>query len=93
MLAQVERALLMHSTGYLIEDNHPFSEKYWGHWTTIYIKLARELSDSQWNSLYESLEITEGINKKMSEFSKPVECWTDNPDDYHIVASDPPEAE
>ena len=80
----------MHSTGYLIEDKHPFSEKHWGHWTAIYIKLARELSDPQWNNLYGSLEITEGINEKMSEFSKPVERWTDNPDDYHIVALDPP---
>ena len=79
----------MHSTGYFIEDKQPFSEKFWGHRTAIYIKLAKELTASQWNSFYAGLEYSGNIHEKMDEFSKPVEHWTDNPDEYFLVESDP----
>ena len=86
---QVECTLLMHSTGYYIKDERPFSEKFWGHRTMIYIKLVKELPDLRWDGLYSALAYTEGVHKKMSEFSKPVEHWTNDPDEYFIVGSDP----
>ena len=79
----------MHSTGHYIKDKRPFSEKFWGHRTMIYIKLANELPDSRWDGLYSALAYTEGVHEKMNEFSKPVEHWTDDPDEYFIVGSDP----
>jgi len=92
-IPQVERALLMHSTGFYIKDERAFSEKFWGHRTAIYVKLAKEISDSRWDSFYAALAYTEGVHEKMSEFSRPVEHWTDNPDEYFIVGSDPVDAE
>ena len=90
---QVERGLLMHSTGYYIKDERPFSEKFWGHRMVIYIKLAKELSDSRWDGIYAGLAYTEEIHKKLRECSKPVEQWTDDPNEYFIVGSDPVDAE
>ena len=90
---QIERSLLMHSTGYYIKDERPFSEKFWGHRTAIYIKLAKELSDSRWDGFYAALAYTEGFHEKQSEFSKPVQRWTDDPDEYFIAGSDPADAE
>ena len=72
---------------------HPFSEKFWGHRTVVYVKLAKELSDSQWDSFYAGLELAEGVEGKRKEFSRPVEHWTDDPEEYFIVGSDPAEAE
>ena len=83
----------MHSTGHYTEDKHSFSKKTWGHQTVIYTKLAKEVSDSQWNRIYGGLEYTEGVNEKLNEFSKPVETWTDNPQEYFIASSDPPDVE
>lgn len=83
----------MHTTGYYIEDKRPFSEKTWGHRTAIYVKLAKDLSESQWNGIYGGLEVTQDIHEKLDKYSKPVEQWTDNPEEYFIVASDPPDAE
>ena len=91
MQFQVECALLMHSTRYLIDDKWPFSDKSWGHRTAIYIKLVTELSTSQWIGFYRSLEHTENVDEKMREFSKPVENWSSDPNSYHMVASDPPD--
>lgn len=79
----------MHSTGYFVEDKRPFSDKLWGHRSAIYVKLAGELTDSQWTGFYGGLEFTDGINEKMREFRKPVEEWTNDPDAYQMVASDP----
>ena len=83
----------MHSTGYFVEDKLPFSEKFWGHRTAVYIKLATQLSPSQWNSFYGGLKYTEGVQEKLKEFSRPVEHWTDDPEEYFVVGSDPAEAE
>lgn len=83
----------MHSTGYYIEDKHPFSDKLWGRRTAVYLKLAKELSASQWDGLFGGLEYTKDVHEKLDEFSRPVENWTDNPDEYSIVASDPPDLE
>ena len=93
MFLQVERGLLMHSTGHYIKDERPFSEKFWSHRTAIYIKLAKDLSSSRWDSVYAALAHTEGVHEKLSEFSKPVEHWTDDPDEYFIMESDPADAE
>ena len=90
---QVERSLLMHSTGYYIKDERPFSEKFWGHRTAIYVKLAKELSDSRWDGIYAALAHTEDVHEKLKEFSKPVEQWTDDPDEYFIAGSDPTDVE
>lgn len=90
---QVECGLCMHSTGLFLEDKCSFSEKYWGHQTAIYVKLAKELSSSQWDGFYKALVYTEDIEERFDEFCHPVENWADNPDDYTIVGSDPIEAE
>ena len=82
----------MHSTGYFVKDKRPFSEKFWGHRTAIYLKLVTGLPDSRWDSFYAALAYTEDIHEKLSEF-RPVEHWTDNPDEYFIMGSDPVEAE
>jgi len=83
----------MHSTGYFIEDKRPFSEKFWGHRTAVYVRLGKQLSASQWDSFYAALGYTEGVQEKLKEFSRPVEHWTDDPEEYFIVGSDPAEAE
>ena len=83
----------MHSTGWFIEDKRPYSEMFWGHRMVIYVKLAKELSSSQWDSFYAALGYSEGVQDKLGEFSKPVEHWTDNPDECFIVGSDPAEME
>jgi hypothetical protein len=90
---QVERALLMHSTGYFIQDDHSFSEQSWGTRTAIYVKLANDLSDLQWKVIYEAMHSAEVTQERISRLSRPVENWTDNPDNYHVVASDPPDTE
>ena len=48
----------MHLTGYFVEDKCPFSEKFWGHRTAIYVKLAKGLTASQWNSFYAGVRAT-----------------------------------
>ena len=83
----------MHSTGHYIEDQHPFTEKKWGHQTAIYAKLAKGLSSSQWIGIFSGLEYTEGIQEKLNEFSKPVEKWMDNPEECFIVLLDLPDVE
>jgi len=35
--------------------------------------------------------VHEDVQDKLKEFSKPAEQWTDDPDEYIIVGSDPPE--
>jgi len=83
----------MHSTGYLVEDSRPFSEKVWGCRTAIYVKLAWEMTTTQWAKFYSMLCVHEDIQEKLKEFSKPTEHWTDDPEEYFILGSDPPEAE
>ena len=92
-LPQVERALLMHSTGRLIQDKRAFSEVNWGSRTRVYIKLAGQMNDSQWTKFYSALDFAGEMEEKLKEFSRPVEHWTDNPDEYFIVGSDPAEEE
>jgi len=83
----------MHSTGFLIEDKCPFSEKNWGHRTSIYAKLAQDMMPPQWNRFYDGLRYTGGFHEKMQEFSRPAEEWTDDPNEYIIIESDPIEEE
>ena len=90
-LWQVERAFLMHLTGYFIKDDRPFSEKFWGHRTAIYSKLVNGLSSSKWDGFNGALAHTQGLRDKLKECSKPVERWTDDPEEYFIMASDPAE--
>ena len=71
----------MHSIGYFIEDKCTVPKKWWGHRTMVYLKLVKGLSNSQWNSFYEGLLFNEDVHKRLSEFSKPVENWTDNLDE------------
>ena len=79
----------MHSTGYIAEDKRSFSEKNWNHRTAIYLKLVKNLSDSQWNKFSEALRFAEGMEERIKEISRPVEHWTDDPEEYFIVGSDP----
>ena len=83
----------MHSTGYFIKDDCPFSKKFWGHRTAIYLKLVKELSSSKWNGFNGVLANAKGIQEKLKECSKPVERWTNDPEEYFIVDSDPAEPE
>ena len=53
----------------------------------------KEVLDSQWNGIYRGLEYTGGVNEKLNESSKPVEMWTDNPQEYFIVSSNLPDVE
>ena len=39
------------------------------------------------------LRVHKKIEDGLKEFSKPAEPWTDNPDEYFIVGSDPLEEE
>jgi len=82
----------MHSTGYFIEDSRPFSEKVWGCRTAIYLKLTQEMTAAQWGKLYDMLRVQEDIQEKLKDASKPTKHWTDDPEEYFIVGSDPPEA-
>jgi hypothetical protein len=43
------------------------------------------LPESQWGDFYVDMVYNEGIYKKFEEFSKPVENWTDDPNEYFIV--------
>ena len=81
----------MHSTGHYIKDKCPFAKKTWGHWTAIYVKLAKGLSSWQWTRICGGLEYTEGIQEKFNEFSKPVGKLRDNPEEYFIISSDLPD--
>lgn len=90
MPPQVERGLSMHTLGYFIEDGHPFSERHWGQRTTIYLKLAKDMTTAQWASFYLMLHVHEDIQEKMEEFIiKPAESWSDNPNEYFILGSEP----
>jgi len=82
----------MHSTGYFIEDSRPFSEKVWGCRTAIYLKLAHEMTATQWGKFYDMLRVHEDIQEKLKDYNKPAEHWTDDPEEYFIIESDPPEA-
>ena len=83
----------MHSTGRFIQDKRPFSEKNWGHRTAIYVKLVKDLSKSSWTNFYLALSFAGDMQEKLKEFSHPVEHWTDDPDEYFIMESDPIKAE
>ena len=83
----------MHSTGHFIEDKRAFSAVGCGHRTAVYLKLANELTISQWNSFYTSLRLAGDFQEKLKEFSRPVENWTDDPNAYFIMGSDPAEEE
>jgi len=54
---------------------------------------VKALSVPQWNNFYAALGVAGEVQEKLKDFSKPVEHWTDDPDEYFIVGSDPAEAE
>ena len=81
----------MHAQGFFIKNHQSFSEKSWGHRTAVYLKLAKDMTAAQWAPFYGMLRVHEDIQDKLKEFSKPAEQWTDDPDKYFIVGSDPPE--
>ena len=81
----------MHSTGTFIRDQRAFSENNWGHRTAVYAKLAGDMTPSQWDSFYAGLGYAGHISDKLKECSQPVQNWTDDPDEYRIIGSDPVE--
>jgi len=93
MFPQVERGLSMHALGHLVEDGRSFSEKTWGSRTAVYVKLANDMTDTQWAGFYRMLRVHKDIQEKMEEFNRPVGCCADDPNEYVIVGSDPPEEE
>ena len=83
----------MHSTGSFIEDRRTFSEVNWGHRTVVYAKLANDMNTVQWNSFYKGLAYTDQFHEKLKEFGRPAEHWTDDPNEYFVVGSDPVDGE
>jgi hypothetical protein len=88
---QVERALAAHSMGFYIKSRGSFSEASCGPRTAIYVKLAKDMSASQWAAFYGMLHVHEDIEYRLKEFSnKPAdEEWADDPEQYFIAESDP----
>jgi len=83
----------MHTLGHFVQDHSPFSEQSCGPRTTVYIKLANDMTDAQWAQFYGMLRVHQDIHEKMQEVGKPAGGWADDPDKYIIVGSDPPEEE
>ena len=81
----------MHSQGFFIKDRRSFSEKNWGHRTVIYLKLANDMTATQWARFYSMLRVHEDIQDKLEESGEPAEKWTDDPNKYFIAGSDPAE--
>ena len=81
----------MHSLGFFVKGCDSFSEKSWGHRTPVYLKLAKDMTASQWARFYGMLRVHENIQDKLKEFNKPAEQWTNDPDEYFITGSDPTE--
>ena len=81
----------MHTLGHFVEDGHSFSEKTWGHRTAVYLKLAKDMNAAQWEGFYGMLRVHEGIQEKMEESIKPAEHWSNDPDEYFILGSEPEE--
>ena len=88
-VSQIEHALSMHALGFYVKDHHSFPEKFWGHQTPVYLKLAKEMSATQWAQLYSMLHIHKKIQDRLKEFSKPAKLWTSNPNEYFIAGSNP----
>ena len=79
----------MHSQGFFIKGRGTFSEKSWGHRTPVYLKLAKDMTPAQWGHFYGMLRVSESIQDDLKEFNKPIEQWTNDPDEYFITGSDP----
>ena len=56
---------------------------------TIYIKLAKGLSNSKWDGFNGALASAQDIQGKLKMCSKPVEHWTSDLEEYFIIASNP----
>lgn len=81
----------MHSTGTFIRDRRAFSENNWGHRTAVYVKLVGDMTPSQWDGFYAGLGTTGEISERLKECSQPKQNWTDDPEQYRIIGSDPAE--
>ena len=57
---------------------------------SYYIKLVNELSASKWSGFNRALETSQSIQDQLDEY-RPVERWTDDPEQYFIMGSDPAE--
>jgi hypothetical protein len=77
----------MHTLGTFVMGD-PFSEKACGRRTAVYLKLANDMTASQWAGFYGMLRVHEDIQDKLKEYSKPTEQWTDDPEEYFIIGSD-----
>jgi hypothetical protein len=84
---QVERALCMHTLGMFVMGD-PFSEKACGSRTDVYLKLANDMTVTQWAGFYGMLRVHEDIQGRLKECNKPAEQWTDDPEEYLIMESD-----
>jgi hypothetical protein len=47
------------------------------------------MTAAQWARFYDTLRVHEKIEDKLKEFKKPVEQWTNDPEEYFITGSDP----
>ena len=50
------------------------------------------MTATQWGKFYDMLCVHEDIQEKLKDYNKPAEHWTDDPEEYFIIESDPPEA-
>jgi hypothetical protein len=57
----------------------------------IYLKLAKDMTASQWTKFYGMLRVHGDILEKLKESTKPAEHWDDDPEEYFIMGSDPAE--
>jgi hypothetical protein len=79
----------MHSLGFYVRARSSFSEVSCGLRTAIYLKLANDMTPSQWAAFYRMLRLHEDIDYKMREHAKqPASGWTDDPSQYFIGGSD-----
>lgn len=47
------------------------------------------MAPAQWGYFYSMLCVHENILNKLKEFNKPAEQWTNDPNEYFIVRSNP----
>jgi hypothetical protein len=54
----------------------------------IYLKLAKDMTASQWTKFYGILCVHGDILERLKESTKPAEHWDDNLEEYFIMGSD-----
>ena len=53
----------------------------------VYLKLAKDMTTTQWSGFYGMFHVHEDIQDKLKVFSKPAEQWTNDLNEYFIAGS------